>query len=240
MFLQRVVSDGISQAQTPDGALTDGAIPAQEKTLSIFSLIMEGGLAGQIIIAVLLVLFTLAIYVYVERLLIIRAASQLSPNFMNQIKDQINQGNLKTADSLCIKENTPIASVIQSGVSRIGKPVSEINTALENTGKLQINMLHKNVGVLATISGAAPMIGFLGTVIGMIISIHEIANAGGQIDIKMLADGLYTAMTTTVAGLIVGIIAYITYNHLVVRITKMANRLECEAVAFLDMLNQPI
>lgn len=218
----------------------DTVLPTVEKKLSIFRLIMDGGLGGQIIIGVLLLLFVLAVYIYTERLLSIKTAGKVSFHFMNQIKDYISNGNIKAAESLCNHQNTPVAAVIKSGVLRIGKPVTEINTALENTGKLQVNTLSKNIGVLATISGAAPMIGFLGTVIGMIISIHQIANAGGQIDIKMLADGLYTAMTTTVGGLIVGIIAYVCYNHLVVRIAKISNSLENEAVAFLDMLNQPI
>ena len=130
--------------------------------------------------------------------------------------------------------------MVEKGISRIGKPLADINTAIENAGRLEIYKLEKNVSVLATISGAAPMIGFLGTVIGMIVAIHEIANAGGQIDIKMLSDGLYTAMTTTVAGLIVGIIAYIQYNHLVVRTDKVVYEMEAKSVEFLDLLNEPI
>ena len=130
--------------------------------------------------------------------------------------------------------------MIGKGISRIGKPLEDINTAIENAGKLEIYKLEKNVSVVATIAGAAPMIGFLGTVIGMIVSIHEIANSGGQIDIKMLSDGLYTAMTTTVGGLIVGIISYISYNHLVVKTDKVVYQMEAQSLEFLDLLNEPV
>ena len=134
---------------------------------------------------------------------------------MNQIKEHVTQGKIESAHVLCDQTNSPVSRLIQKGITRIGKPLADINTAIENAGRLEVYSLEKNVSVLATISGAAPMIGFLGTVIGMILSIFEIANSGGQIDIKTLADGLYTAMTTTVAGLIVGIVSYMAYNHLV-------------------------
>ncbi|MFQ3182656.1 MAG: biopolymer transport protein ExbB, partial [Polaribacter sp.] len=189
---------------------------SEEKTLSIYKLVLDGGLGGQIIIAILLVLLTLGLYIYFERYLAIKAASNVDENFMNQIRDYVSNGKIEAADSLCKSKNTPTARLIGKGISRIGKPLEDINSAIETAGKLEVYQLEKNVSVLATIAGVAPMIGFLGTVIGMIVAIHEIANAGGQIDIKLLSDGLYTAMTTTVAGLIVGIIAYITYNHLVV------------------------
>lgn len=213
---------------------------SEEKTLSIFKLIMDGGIGGQIIIGILFVLLATAIYIYFERFFAIKAASKVDKNFMNQIKDYVSNGKLESADALCKSKNTPTARLIEKGISRIGKPLEDINTAIETAGKLEVYQLEKNVSVLATISGAAPMIGFLGTVIGMIVAIHEIANAGGQIDIKMLSDGLYTAMTTTVAGLIVGIIAYITYNHLVVRTNKVVYQMEAKSVEFLDLLNEPV
>ena len=213
---------------------------SEEKTLSIYNLIMDGGLGGQIIIAILTVLLAVALYIYFERFFAIKAASRTDSNFMNQIKDHISHGKLDAAKTLCAQSNSPAARLIEKGISRIGKPLEDINTAIENAGRLEIYKLEKNVPVLATISGAAPMIGFLGTVIGMIVAIHEIANAGGQIDIKMLSDGLYTAMTTTVAGLIVGIISYIQYNHLVVRTNKVVYEMEAKSVEFLDLLNEPI
>jgi len=214
-------------------------VVSEEKTLSILNLILDGGLGGQIIIALLFVLLLIALYIYFERFLAIKSASRIDKNYMNQIRDNILNGNLEAAKILSQNNQSPVARLIEKGISRIGKPLEDINTAIENAGKLEIYKLERNVSVLATIAGAAPMIGFLGTVIGMIVAIHEIANAGGQIDIKMLSDGLYTAMTTTVAGLIVGIISYIAYNHLIVRTNKIVYQMEANSVEFLDLLNEP-
>lgn len=211
-----------------------------EKTLSIIELIGSGGTAGMVIIGILFILLVVAIYIYFERLFTIKAASKIDSNFMNQIKDHVSHGKVESAQVLCAQVNSPVSRLIGKGISRIGKPLEDINTAIENAGRLEVYELEKNVSVLATISGAAPMIGFLGTVIGMILSIFEIANSGGQIDIKLLADGLYTAMTTTVGGLIVGIVAYIAYNHLVVRTNKVVYQMEANSVEFLDHLNEPI
>jgi biopolymer transport protein ExbB len=211
-----------------------------EKTLSIIELISSGGLAGQIIIMVLFVLLIVASYIYFERLFAIKAASKIDSNFMNQIKDHVSNGKIDSAQVLCAQINSPVSRLISKGISRIGKPLEDINTAIENAGRLEVYGLEKNVSVLATISGAAPMIGFLGTVIGMILAIFELANAGGTIQMDVLASGLYTAMTTTVAGLIVGIIGYIAYNHLVVRTNKVIHQMEANSVEFLDLLNEPI
>ena len=211
-----------------------------EKTLSIIELIQSGGIAGQLIIMLLFVLLMVASYIYFERLFAIKAASKVDPNFMNQIKESVSSGKVDAAKMLCAQHNSPVSRLINKGISRIGRPLEDINIAIENAGRLEVYGLEKNVSILATISGAAPMIGFLGTVIGMILSIFEIANAGGQIDIKLLADGLYTAMTTTVAGLIVGIITYIAYNHLVVRTNKVIHKMEYNSVEFLDHLNEPV
>ena len=216
------------------------AAVSEEKTLSVFKLIVDGGLGGQIIIGILFILLADSLYIYFERFFAIKAASKVDKNFMNQIKDYVSNGKLESADALCKKTNSPTARLIEKGISRIGKPLDDINKAIENAGKLEVYQLEKNVSVIATIAGAAPMIGFLGTVIGMIVAIHEIANAGGQIDIKLLSDGLYTAMTTTVAGLIVGIIAYISFNHIVVRTDKVMYQMEAKTVEFLDLLNEPV
>lgn len=211
-----------------------------EKTLSIIELITTGGTAGIIIILILALLFVVAVYIYFERIFAIKEASKVDSNFMNQIRDYVSDGKIDSAQNLCTTANSPVSRLISKGISRIGKPLDDINTAIENAGRLEIYGLEKNVSVLATISGAAPMIGFLGTVIGMILSIFEIANSGGSIDIKTLADGLYTAMTTTVGGLIVGIVAYIAYNHLVVKTNKVVYKMEANSVEFLDLLNEPI
>jgi biopolymer transport protein ExbB len=210
-----------------------------EKTLSIIELISSGGVAGQVIIAVLFLLLVGAIYIYFERIFAIKAASKVDANFMNQIKDHVSNGKIDSAQILCAQVNTPVSRLIGKGISRIGKPLADINTAIENAGRLEIYGLEKNVSVLATISGAAPMIGFLGTVIGMILAIFELANAGGTIQMDVLASGLYTAMTTTVAGLIVGIVAYIAYNHLVVKTDKVVYQMEANSLEFLDHLNKP-
>lgn len=187
----------------------------------------------------LFLLSVLAIYLIVERYLLIKKASRLDENFMNRIKECVLEGRLDSAKSLCQGNESPVARMIEKGINRIGKPLKDISTAIENTGKLEIYKLEQNLATLATISGAAPMIGFLGTVIGMILAFHEMANAGGQIDVEMLAQGIYTAMTTTVAGLIVGIVAYVGYNFLVNKVDKVVYSMEANATEFLDLLNQP-
>jgi len=200
---------------------------------------MSGGLGGQLIIGVLFILLLVVIYIYFERLFAIKSASKLSVNFMNQIRTYVLNDKIDGALNLCLKEDKPVARLISKGISRIGRPLEDINTAIENAGRIEVYKLEKNVSVLATISGAAPMIGFLGTVIGMIISIFEISNAGGNIDMQLLSSGLYTAMTTTVAGLIVGIFGYITYNHLVVKTNKIVHQMEANTLDFFDLLNEP-
>ena len=211
----------------------------QEKTLSIVELITDGGMAGQIIIGVLFILLFVAVYLYFERLFAIKAATDYDANFMSQIRENISSGNMQAAKVLCSQKNTPVARLTEKGISRIGSPLEDINTDIENAGKLEVYKLEKNVSVLATISGAAPMIGFLGTVIGMVLAFHTLATSSGQAEMGTLAEGIYTAMTTTVAGLIVGIIAYIGYNHLVVKTDKVVHQMEATAVEFLDLLNEP-
>jgi biopolymer transport protein ExbB len=233
-MLSTIFQDQITDASS---TVTDGE--PVEKTLSVIELIFSSGLAGQLIIALLFLLLIMAVYIYFERIFALKEASKVDSNFMNQIKDYVTNGKIESAQNLCSTANTPVARLVGKGISRIGKPLADINTAIENAGRLEVYNLEKNVSVLATISGAAPMIGFLGTVVGMILSIFEIANSGGSIDIKTLADGLYTAMTTTVAGLIVGIVAYISYNHLVVKTDKMVYQMEANSLEFLDLLNEP-
>lgn len=211
----------------------------EEKSLTLWSLITSGGAAGTIIIVILILLLVLALYIYFERLFKIRGSSKIDSNFMLQIKDHVTSGRLDAAKMLCAKENSPVARLTEKGISRIGSPLDDINSAIENAGKLEVYKLEKNVSVLATIAGAAPMIGFLGTVIGMVMAFHTLANSGGQADMGTLAEGIYTAMTTTVAGLIVGIIAYMGYNHLVVKTDKVVNQMEANAMDFLDLLNEP-
>lgn len=211
----------------------------EEKTLSLFDLMLSGGLGGQIIILILFILLFVAVYIYFERLFAIKAASEVDKNFMLQIKDSVLNGNIESAKIRCAQSDSPVARLTEKGISRIGSPLEDINTAIENAGRLEVYKLEKNVSILATIAGAAPMIGFLGTVIGMVLAFHELATSSGQAQMGALAEGIYTAMTTTVAGLIVGIIAYIGYNHIVVKTDKVVHQMEATAVDFLDLLNEP-
>ncbi|MCH4823912.1 MotA/TolQ/ExbB proton channel family protein [Gramella lutea] len=211
----------------------------EEKTLSLFDLMFSGGLGGQIIIIILFILLFAAVYIYFERLFAIKAASKVDKNFMLQIKDSVLNGNIESAKMRCAQSDSPVARLTEKGISRIGSPLEDINTAIENAGRLEVYKLEKNVSILATVAGAAPMIGFLGTVIGMVLAFHELATSSGQAQMGALAEGIYTAMTTTVAGLIVGIIAYIGYNHLVVKTDKVVHQMEATAVDFLDLLNEP-
>ena len=220
-------------------AANDTAQAAQEKTLSIMDMIVGGGAANVIIIGILFVMLGVALYIYFERLLAIRAVSKVDNTFIYKIRDNIASGKIEAAKLLCAQSNLPAARLIEKGISRIGKPLEDINKAIENAGTLEVYKLEKNTAILATIAGAGPMIGFLGTVVGMILSFHEMASSGGQAEMGALAGGIYTAMTTTVAGLIVGIIAYVGYNHLVVNTDKVVHTMEANAVDFLDLLNEP-
>ena len=217
-----------------------GEVAAEEKTLSVIDLIFNGGTGSIVIITVLFVMLAVAMYIYFERLLAIKAASKIDKNFMNQIRDHVMGGKLEAAKILCAQTDSPVARLTEKGISRIGKPLDDINTAIENAGTLEVYKLEKNVSILATVAGAAPMIGFLGTVIGMILAFHQMATSGGQAEMGALASGIYTAMTTTVAGLVVGIISYIGYNHLVNRTDKVVHKMEANAVEFLDLLSEPV
>jgi len=204
-----------------------GEVVSEEKTLSVIDLIFNGGTGSVVIISVLFLMLGVALYIYFERILAIKAASKIDKNFMNQIRDYVTSGKLDAAKLLCTQTDSPVARLTEKGVSRIGKPLDDINTAIENAGTLEVYKLEKNVSVLATVAGAAPMIGLM-------------ASSGGQAEMGSLASGIYTAMTTTVAGLIVGIIAYVGYNHLVNRTDKVVHKMEANAVEFLDLLNEPL
>jgi biopolymer transport protein ExbB len=231
-LLQMTVGD------SPVTEVAEAMLP-EDKTLTVWQLVSSGGTGGAIIMFTLLILSILAVYIIIERFLVIKKASKEDSNFMDQIKDYILEGKIDAAKSLCNSNASPIAKMIEKGVSRIGKPLSDISIAVENTGKIELNKLEKNLSTLATISGAAPMIGFLGTVIGMILVFHKMAAGGGGVDLQTLSDGIFTAMVTTVAGLIVGIIAYIGYNTLVARVEKIVFVMEARTVEFLDILHEP-
>ena len=217
----------------------DVAAEETQKSVSMIELLLSGGPGGMIIIGILFVLLFVAVYIYFERLFAIKSASRVEEGFMGQIKDHVSSGKIEAAKILCAQTNNPVSRLTEKGISRIGHPLDDINTAIENAGRLEVYKLERNVSVLATVAGAAPMIGFLGTVIGMVLAFHQLATSSGQADMGSLAEGIYTAMTTTVAGLIVGIIAYIGYNHLVVKTDKVVHQMEATAVDFLDLLNEP-
>lgn len=229
------VADTLNNAVT-----TAGETVAKEET-SLFSIIFSGGIIGQTIMTIIFIMLFFTIYLYLERLFTIRNFTKSDDNFMAQIKMLLSQGKVDNARMLCQSTNTPAARMIGKGISRIGKPIDDINMAMENAGKQEIYKLEKNVSVLATLSGAGPMTGFLGTVVGMVMSFHEMAEAQNtRIDMSMLSEGVYTAMMTTVFGLIVGIIAYVGYNQLVGRIDRFSQKLESDAAEFFDLLNEPV
>jgi len=208
---------------------------ASHETMTIWSLILKGGL----VMIPLAILSIVAIYIFIERYLAISRASKEETNFMNNIRDFIHNGRIDSAKSLCKNNQSPIARMIAKGIVRIGRPLNDINAAIENVGKLEVSKLEKNIAVLATVAGAAPMLGFLGTVIGMIRAFYNMSMAGNNIDISLLAGGIYEAMITTVTGLTVGIIGYICYNILVARIEKVVFMLEARATEFMDLLHEP-
>ena len=209
----------------------------EEKTLSIMQLISSGGLGGNIIMGTLGLLSIYAIYILVERFSTIKKASIEDESFLKSIKNFVEQKDIQAAKTLCKNTDNPVSRMIEKGIDRIDKPMTDISAAIENQGKLEVYKMENNLANLATIAGAAPMIGFLGTVIGMIVAFHEMASAGGNIDVEMLSKGIYTAMTTTVAGLIVGIIAFIAYNYLVSKVDKVVFMLEAKTTEFLDLLH---
>ena len=207
------------------------------KTLSIMELISSGGIGGNIIMGTLGLLSIYAIYILVERFSTIKKASIEDESFLKSIKNFVEQKDIQAAKTLCKNTDNPVSRMIEKGIDRIDKPMTDISAAIENQGKLEVYKMENNLANLATIAGAAPMIGFLGTVIGMIVAFHEMASAGGNIDVEMLSKGIYTAMVTTVGGLVVGIIAYIAYNFLVSKIDKVIFQLEARTTEFLDLLH---
>lgn len=226
------------QIQTVPDSLTNPEIT--EKTLSVVDLITSGGIGGNLVMGALGILSIFAIYILIERYSTINKASKEDENFFKSIQNFVKAKDIVAAKTLCRNTDSPISRMIEKGVNRINKPMPDISAAIENQGKLEVYKMENNLANLATISGAAPMIGFLGTVIGMIVAFHEMASAGGNIDVEMLSKGIYTAMTTTVAGLVVGIIAFIAYNYLVSKVDKVVFMLEATTTEFMDLLHNPI
>lgn len=214
---------------------TTAALDSQTTTFNAFDLALKGGWI-MIILAILLIL---SIYVLIERTLVIRKASKEDDSFMNRIKDYIHEGKISAALSLCRKSDTPSSRMVEKGISRLGRPMSDVTTAIENVGNIEIAQLEKGLPILATTAAGAPMIGFLGTVTGMVKAFMDMANAGTNVDITTLSSGIYQALVTTVAGLIVGIIAMFAYNYLTTLIKGVINKLEMRIMEFMDILNEP-
>ena len=222
MILLQVVTDTTS-------------VNAVDESLSVFELAMSGGFM-MIPIAILSVV---AVYLFFERLMIINKANVEPGPFMNRVKDHVLRGDINGAKLLCAQHDSPVGRMIQKGLTRIGSPLKNIEASIENVGKIEVFRLEKNLSALATIAGAAPMMGFLGTVIGMVQSFIAIAQEEGSVSPKLLSSGIYTAMITTVAGLVVGIIAYLAYNFLVTRVQKVIHKMEYSAIEFIDLLQEP-
>jgi biopolymer transport protein ExbB len=209
---------------------------AASEKLTLLDFAIKG---GWVMIPIIL-LSLVAAYIFIERYYVIRKATREDTNFMNRIKDYIHDGKVDAALALCRSTDSPSARMIEKGISRLGRPLQDISTAIENVGKLEISKLERGFPTLATITGAEPMLGFLGTVIGMVQSFYAMAQAGNNIDVSMMSGGIYTALITTVAGLIVGILGYFAYNTLVVRVERVVFNLEATNTEFLDILNEPL
>lgn len=201
--------------------------------------LMEVMQHGGWIMIVLAVLSVLAIYIFIDKLMAVRRASKDDQQFVNNIKNSIHQGNVDAALTTCRSTRGPLAKMFEKGIMRIGRPLNDINAAVENVGKQEIARLEKGLPILASVAGGAPMIGFFGTVWGMIQAFFDMANAGNNIDVQLLSQGIYTAMVTTLGGLFVGIIAYFAYNTVVSRIDNLVSRLEARTTEFMDVLNEP-
>ena len=230
LFLQAQMQEAVTEmAENP--VLTEVVETANE--MNLWDMATKGGW----IMIVLALLSVLCVYIFIERLVVIRKASKVDPVFMDRIHDYVRNDEMKSAVNYCRIANTPAANMIEKGLERIDRPASEVQAALENAGNLEVAKLEQGLSVMATISSGAPMIGFLGTVLGMVRAFWEMANAGNNIDITLLSSGIYEAMITTVGGLIVGIVAMFAYNYLVSRVNDVANVLEAQTLSFMDLKN---
>ena len=226
LFLQAQMQQAATEAAP---VLTEVVETANE--MNLWDMATKGGW----IMVILALLSVLCVYIFVERLAVIRKASKVDPSFMDRIHDYVKTDELKSAINYCRITNTPAANMIEKGLERIDRPAAEVQAALENAGNLEVAKLEKGLPVMATISSGAPMIGFLGTVLGMVKAFWEMANAGNNIDITLLSSGIYEAMITTVGGLVVGIVAMFAYNYLVSRVNDVANVLEAQTLSFMDL-----
>ncbi|CDA21190.1 MAG TPA: MotA/TolQ/ExbB proton channel family protein [Porphyromonadaceae bacterium] len=203
--------------------------------LNLWSLSLKGGF----IMIPIVLLSLVTIYIFVERLLVLRDAARQDNTFMQRIKDYIHAGDVESALNLCKKNPTPVARLIEKGITRLGRPMNDVLVAIENVGNIEVAKLERRFTWIATTAGGAPMLGFLGTVTGMVSAFYSMAAAGEAADITTLSSGIYEALVTTVAGLVVGIIALFAYNYLVSRVNTVVNQLEASTMEFMDLLNEP-
>ncbi len=207
-----------------------------QEPMNLFHMAAYGGW----IMVVLAVLLALAIYLFIERLVVINKAKKEDKSFMDRIKDYIHDGKIDSALNLCKQTNTPSARMVEKGITRIGRPMQDVQVAVENVGNLEVANLEKNLVIVATIAAIAPMLGFLGTVMGMVQTFYNMAgSASGVIELTQLSEGMYQAMVTTIGGLIVGILVLFAYNYLVSRIDAVVRQLEGRTLEFMDLLNEP-
>lgn len=230
LLLQAQMEQAVTEmAENP--VLTEMVETANE--MNLWDMAVKGGW----VMVVLALLSVICVYIFVERLAVIKKASKVDPVFMERIRDYVKTDELKSAINYCRVTNSPASNMIEKGLERLDRPAAEVQAALENAGNLEVAKLEKGLSIMATISSGAPMIGFLGTVLGMVKAFWEMANAGNNIDITLLSSGIYEAMITTVGGLVVGIIAMFAYNYLVSRVGDVTNTLEAQTLAFMDLKN---
>lgn len=226
------------QTLSTDGQAAIDTLAELETTtgseIGLLDLMIKGGY----MMIPLYLLFILAVFIFVERLIILKKASTTPKGLMDQVKMMVQSGNVQQAKMICQGEETPVAHMMAKGLDRIGSPLKNIEVAIENVGKIEIYKLEKNLGLLATVSGAAPMIGFLGTVAGMIRAFIGVAQEEGMVSPKLLSTGIYEAMITTATGLVVGILAYLGYNYLVTKVSKLIHNMEYTSIEFIDLLQE--
>lgn len=213
-------------------------IETDVKTQSMLDIITKGGPLGIVIVIVLFSLSIIALYIFIERYLTIKKAARIDESFMNNIRASVSSGNIVGAKALCQSTDSPVARMVEKGLQRIGKPLRDIDAAIENVGNLEIFKLEKNLSTLASIAGAAPMIGFFGTVTGMILAFYEMATQE-NVTPDVLAGGIYQALITTAFGLFIGILAFVGYNILVANVEKVVFKMERTTVEFMDLLQEP-
>lgn len=211
---------------------------ADKPSQSIIDIITQGGPLGMVIVAILLFLSVIALAIFFERWISLKKAGRIDENFMNNIKASVAAGNIEGAKALCKTKSTPVSRMVEKGLMRIGKPLRDIDAAIENVGNLEVFKLEKNLSTLASIAGAAPMIGFFGTVTGMIQAFYTMASEQ-NVTPDVLAGGIYQALITTAFGLMVGIVAFVGYNLLVANVEKVIFKMEASTVEFMDLLQDP-